>query len=87
MLAEVGLRDGSLTEDGASLIPGPSGATDSFSLTRPLSESTDSTQWQIVGGDSGSSLSLFTIFETSGYSGSLISVGDQLDVSLLTSLR
>lgn len=87
LLAEVGLRDGSLSEDGASLSPGPSGVMDSFSLTRPLSAATDSTRWQILGGDSQSSLSLFTVLEASGYSGSVISIGDQLDVSLSTVVR
>lgn len=87
LLAEAGLRDGSLSEDGASLSPGPSGVMDSFSLTRPLSAATDSTRWQILGGDSQSSLSLFTVLEASGYSGSVISIGDQLDVSLSTVVR
>lgn len=87
MLSEVGLRNGNLSEDGATPAAGPSGAIDSFALTRALSAPTSSDQWQILAVDSNSSFSLFTELEASGYSGVVFSIGDQLDVSLSTITR
>ena len=81
------MRDGSLSEDGATVSLGPSGDLDSFTLSRPLTVSTDTTVWQILAGDSQSSLSLYAVLETAGYSGRVLSVGDQLHVSLTVVTR
>lgn len=76
------MRDGSLSEDGATPALGPGGDLDAFTLSRPLTVPTESTVWQILAADSDSSFSLFAVLQTAGYIGRVFAVGDQLHVSL-----
>lgn len=84
VLEEVGLRDGSLVEDGASLAVGSDGSMSAFSLTRPLAATTSTIEWEIIAAKSDTTFSVYTVFDASAYTGTLLTIGNQFQVYLNT---
>lgn len=82
----IGLRSDNFPSEDASLTVGPTGMLDAFMLERQLNTSTAGLEWQLIGADFPDQFGLYTVFNASGYEGSIISVrngsGFEFDVSL-----
>lgn len=76
----VGLRSGSVPDNLASLVSGPTGRLDAFSLQEELNSTTDSLEWELIGQDFPSQFGLYTVFNASDYEGSIFSINDRTDV-------
>ena len=86
VLDTVGLRDGNIDEDGASLVTGPNGLPDAFALTRGLSGLAEGRQWELIGADFDTQFGIYTTFDSFNYAGTILSIGngilDQFSLSL-----
>lgn len=82
ILEEVGLRDGNIIEDNATLAQSPDGSMNAFSLSTPLMAPTSSTEWDILASGFNRTFSLYTVLELSGYSGEILSIGSQFQLSI-----
>ena len=77
ILESVGLRDGSLMEDGATLAEGPTRDLDAFRLSRPLSAFTNTSEWQILRNNFPSQFAFYAEFDASDfYNGTILSIND-----------
>ena len=89
VLDSVGLRDGDLLEDGATLAEGPSGTMDAFLLSRQLSAATNGTDWNILNAYFPQEFALYVVFNASQYTGSIVAINrgmsDEFNVALRTS--
>ena len=89
VLDTVGLRDGDLLEDGATLTEGPSGTMDAFLLSRQLSAATNGTDWNILNAYFPQEFALYVVFNASQYTGSIVAINrgmsDEFNVALRTS--
>ena len=89
VLGSVGLRDGDLLEDGATLAEGPSGTMDAFLLSRQLSAATNSTDWNILNAYFPQEFALYVVFNASQHTGSIVAINrgmsDEFNVALRTS--
>ena len=84
VLEEVGLRDTNLVEDGASPAIGSDGSMTAFSLTRSLTATASTIEWEIIAANFDTTFSLYTVFEAFAYTGILLSIGNQFRFSLST---
>ena len=86
VLDSVGLRDGDLLEDGATLAEGPSGTMDAFLLSRQLSAATNGTDWNILNAYFPQEFALYVVFNASQYTGSIVAINrgmsDEFNVAL-----
>ena len=89
VLGSVGLRDGDIVEDGATVAEGPSGTMDAFLLSRQLSAATNGTDWNILNAYFPQEFALYVVFNASQYSGSIVAINrgmsDEFNVALRTS--
>lgn len=74
ILNVVGLRDGNTQEDGATVVPGPTGLMDAFALTRELSAPINGREWELIGMDFDTQFGVYTSFDALNYVGSIISI-------------
>lgn len=87
VLDVIGLRSGDLSSHDASLSTGPRGVLDAFTLERELNTSTTDSEWQQIAENFTSQFGLFTVFNTSEYEGSIITISDGSGFAFDISLR
>lgn len=77
ILNAVGLRDGNVEEAGASLALGPNGLLDAYALTEELAAPTTGREWEFIRADFDTQFGIYLTFDALGYTGSIISIGDE----------
>ena len=87
VLDAVGLRDGNLEEDGASLALGPNGLLDAFTLTQELTAPTTGREWELIRADFDTQFGIYTTFDALDYSGTIISISDGVLSEFVLSLN
>ena len=73
----VGLRDGNIEEAGASLALGPNGILDAYALTEELAAPTTGREWELIRADFDTQFGIYLTFDSLGYTGSIVSIGDE----------
>ena len=73
----VGLRDGNIEEAGASLAFGPNGLLDAYALTEELAAPTTGREWELIRADFDTQFGIYLTFDALGYTGSIVSIGDE----------
>ena len=82
VLSSVGLREDDISNLNATVVEGPSGSQ-AFALTGPLSAPTTGPAWEAIQTEFPSSFSVFVVFDSSMYSGTIFLLGeDQLRISV-----
>ena len=87
ILKTVGLRDGDIEEDGAFLVPGPNGFLDAFVLTEELSAPTNGREWELIGMDFDTQFGVYTTFDASDYTGSILEINNGVLSEFVLSLN
>ena len=76
VLNAVGLRDGNVEEDDASLAFGPNGLLDAFTLTQELAAPTTGREWDLIRADFDTQFGIYVTFDALGYTGSIVSISN-----------
>lgn len=74
LLRSAGLRNNNLPPSDATATNGPSGALDALMLQKELTAATSGVEWELIGAQLPSEFSVYTVFDTVQYTGSILSV-------------
>ena len=87
LLRSIGLRDAVISPSDAVVTDGPGNQQDAFRLQRQLSAPTNSREWDLIAAQFPMQFGIYASFNALQYDGSIISLVDAIDDTVLLDVR